>query len=251
MAPTLKMTLEICIDTLAGLDVAVGAGADRIELCSALALGGLTPSAGLMDAASRAGVPVRAMIRPRQGDFAYTPAEIELMCHDIEAVGAHRLEGVVIGANLPSGDLDEGTLRILVATARAASLKTTLHRSFDMVAAPLPALEFAIGLGIDAILTSGGAVTAALGMANIKGIVDAAKGRIEIMAGSGISATNVAELVHRTGVPSIHASCGVNTPVSKGKSLDLGFIRPTQRLTDADAVRSLRQNINLIQSATA
>ncbi len=245
------MRLEICIDTLAGLDVAIGAGADRIELCSALALGGLTPSAGLMDAASRVDVPVRAMIRPRQGDFVYTPAEIDVMCHDIEAVGAHRLEGVVIGANLASGELDEQTLRILVETAKASGLKTTLHRSFDLVGAPLQALELAIGIGIDAILTSGGAVTATLGMANIQTIVDAARGRIEIMAGSGISAMNVAELVHRTGVASIHASCGVNVPVSKSKSLDLGFIRPTQRLTDADAVRSLRQNINIIQSATA
>ncbi len=247
----MAMILEICIDTLAGLDVAIGAGADRIELCSALALGGLTPSAGLMDAASRTDVPVRAMIRPRQGDFVYTPTEIELMCHDIEAVGSHGLEGVVIGANLPSGDLDEAALRTLVEAAKAAGLKVTLHRAFDLVGAPLQALEFAISIGIDAVLTSGGAVTAALGTPSIKAIVEAAKGRIEILAGSGISATNVAELVHRTGVSSIHASCGVNTPVSKGKPLELGFIRPTQRLTDADAVRSLRQNINIIQSATA
>ena len=247
----MAMMLEICIDTLAGLDIAIDAGADRIELCAALALGGLTPSAGLMDAASRVDVPVRAMIRPRQGDFVYTPTEIEVMCHDIEAVGSHRLEGVVIGANRPCGDLDEATLRTLVAAAKTAGLKVTLHRSFDLVGAPLQALETAVELGIDAILTSGGAITAAMGMANIKAIVEAANGRVEILAGSGISATNVAELVHRTGVAAIHASCGVNTPVAKGKPLELGFIRPTQRLTDADAVRSLRQNINIIQSATA
>lgn len=245
------MTLEICVDALDGLDAAITAGAERIELCSALALGGLTPSAGLMASASEVNVPVRAMIRSRQGDFVYSAREVELMCYDIACVGQHGLEGVVIGANLVSGDLDQPALSRLVSVAKGAGLRVTLHRSFDLVSAPLDALAFAVDLGIDAILTSGGAVTAAKGVANIRALVEAAAGRIEIMAGSGISATNVAELVHKSGVRAIHASCGTTGPVAAGKSVELGFIRPTQRLTDPNAVRALRHNINLIQRATA
>ncbi len=245
------MTLEICVDALAGLDAAIVAGADRVELCSALALGGLTPSAGLMSAAARVDVPVRAMIRPRQGDFVYSAREVDLMCYDIDCVRQHGLEGVVIGANLASGELDESALSRLVGVAKNAGLRVTLHRAFDLVSAPLDALAFAVGLGIDAILTSGGAVTAARGVANIRALVQAADGRVEILAGSGISATNVAELVHKSGVRAIHASCGAESPVAPGKPVELGFIRPTQRLTDPNAVRALRHNINLIQRATA
>ena len=244
------MTLEICVDALAGLDAAIMAGADRVELCSALALGGLTPSAGLMNAASLVSLPVRAMIRPRQGDFVYSTREVELMCYDIDCVRQHRLEGIVIGANLPSGDLDERALSRLVSVAKNTGLSVTLHRAFDLVSAPLDALAFALELGIDAILTSGGAVTAAKGVANIKALVRAANERVEILAGSGISASNVADLVHRSGVRAIHASCGATSPVAQGKPVELGFIRPSQRLTDPHAVRALRHNINLIQRAT-
>lgn len=243
----MNLVLEICVDTAAGLETAVAAGADRIELCSALALGGLTPSSGFMRLAAGCGRPVRAMIRPRQGNFTYSAAEIDLMRHDIDLVSDHHLAGVVIGANRPDGELDEAALSCLCGHARDAGLKITLHRSFDMVGDPVTALEVAIGLGIDTVLTSGGAPTALKGIETIKALVQAAAGRIDILAGSGVTAATVAEIVHRGGVRAVHASAGVACPAAPGKALELGFVTPAQRDTDAAAVAALRHVLTRIQ----
>jgi len=244
----MSLTLEICVDTAAGLETALAAGADRIELCAALALGGLTPSGGFMRLAAESGRPVRAMIRPRQGDFTYSAAEIELMRRDIDLARDAGLEGVVIGANRPDGELDEAALAALAGHARTAGLRTTLHRAFDMVAAPVGALETAIGLGFDTVLTSGGAPSALKGVDIVQALVETAAGRIEIMAGSGVNAETVAELVHLSGVRSVHASCGAPRPAVPGKALDLGFVTPIQRHTDGAAVTALRHVLNRIQS---
>lgn len=243
----MKLVLEICVDSAEGLEAAVTGGADRIELCSALALGGLTPSSGFMRMAAACGRPVRAMVRPRQGDFTYSAAEIDLMRHDIDVVRGHGLAGVVIGANRPDGELDDQALSRLAGHARAAGLQVTLHRSFDMVADPLRALEAAIELGIDTVLTSGGAPTALVGVDVLRALVQAAAGRIDILAGSGVTAETAAEIVHRGGVRAVHASCGATRPAGAGKALALGFVTSVQRDTDGAAVGALRQVLTRIE----
>ena len=222
-----RPTLEVCVDTPAGLAAAVAGGADRIELCAALSLHGLTPAPGLMAQAARMACPVYAMIRSRQGDFVYGPTDLDAMRRDIDAVRDFGLAGVVIGANRASGELDADALAALI--HHAAGLGVTLHRAFDLVPDVAPALELAIALGFERILTSGGERSAPAGAALLASLVTQAAGRISIMAGGGLNADNVAGLIARTGVREVHGSC--SGPALEGLGADhaeraetLGFL---------------------------
>lgn len=228
--------LEVCVDTAEGLAQAVAGGADRIELCAALAVGGLTPSAGLIGLAADCGVPVVAMIRPRAGDFVWSEAEVAMMEVEIAAVRAAGLAGVVLGASLPDGRLDVPVLRRLVAASDG--LELVLHRCIDLAPDMGAALEEAVGLGFQRILTSGGELTAEAGAARIGALLDQAAGRITVMPGSGVTPGNAA-LLRGLGIAEIHASCSVSTPVT-GRAVEMGFAPPVQRQTHADAVRALK-----------
>jgi len=230
--------LEVCVDNPAGLLAAVGSGAGRIELCAALELSGLTPSPGLMALAARQPCPTFAMIRSRPGDFVYSAAEVDVMRGDIDAARGAGLAGVALGASRPSGDLDEDVLSRLV--EHAAGLGLTLHRAFDLVPDFEIALERAAALGFQRVLTSGGERTAVLGAARIADLVVQAKGRIEIMAGSGLDAGNVAALVRRTGVREVHASCGASAPAhGNERAQALGFVSSQQRDRRAESVAAM------------
>lgn len=242
--PAGRILFEVVTETTSGVRAAVAGGADRIELVSALAVGGVTPSPGAMRQAARCGIPVRAMIRPRPGDFCYDGDELDLMRHDIEAARAAGLAGVVFGANLPSGDLDLRALGRLCAHASALGLETALHRSFDLAPDPLEALDVAISLGIATVLTSGGAATAGDGVDVLHSLADHAAGRIEIMAGVGVSAANVADIVTLSGVASVHASCAAAPQGGDGL---VGRLRANQMLTDANAVTAIRQTLDSIE----
>ena len=240
---TISIRLEVVVDTAAGLRAAADNGADRIELCAALAEGGLTPSVGLMklaaETANGRGIPTRAMIRPRAGDFTYTADELHIMHHDIVAVAGCGLAGVVLGANQTSGALDEAALQGLVIHAKAHGLAVTLHRGFDLVPDPAEALEIAISLGIDTILTSGGANSAAEGLSGLTALVKQATGRIEILAGKGITADNVGAVL-TAGVTSVHASCSAPLPAHDNRAFALGYVSAGMRDTDARSVAHLK-----------
>lgn len=229
--------LEVCVDDLAGLEAAIAGGADRIELCSALALGGLTPSFGLMEVAATFDIPCNAMIRPRAGDFVYSEEEIDVMLADIEAARTAGLAGVVIGASLPDGRLDRFVLETLSRAAQGLDL--TLHRAFDLVPAIEEAIEIAVRLGFSRILTSGRAATASDGLDDLRKAVETAGGRIAIMPGSGISAGNAARILD-LGVTEIHASCSVPAEPGGGKVEAFGFAGPSARRTDSARVAALR-----------
>ena len=239
--PAKPILLEVCIDDLAGLEAAIQGGADRIELCSALALGGLTPSFGLMEVAATFDIPCNAMIRPRAGDFVHSEEEIDVMLADIAAARSAGLAGVVLGASLPDGRLDRFVLKTL--SKAAEGLDRTLHRAFDLVPNIPDAVEIAIKLGFSRILTSGGARTAIEGQEGLAQAIAAAGGRISIMPGSGVSAENAAEFL-ALGVREIHASCSAPTDAGTGKLLDFGFQPPAARRTDAAKVRALKDGIS-------
>jgi copper homeostasis protein len=239
-----RILLEVCVDTPAGLAAAIAGGADRIELCAALALQGLTPAPGLMAIAAQAPIPVYPMIRPRNGDFCYDAGDLDAMRRDIDAVRAYGLAGVVIGANRPDGQLDLDALELLV--AHSQGLGMTLHRSFDLVPEQSVALEAAVALGFERILTSGGALTAEAGAAAIAALVEQAADRIAILAGAGVRPGNIADLVRRTGVREVHGSFGgpVHGADPDTRLGRMGFVPPTLRDTEqasvAEAVRILR-----------
>lgn len=224
------------MDDPAGLRAAVEGGADRIELCSALDVGGLTPSAGLMRLAAGCGLPVLAMIRPRSGGFCYDGDELAVMASDIAAARMTGLAGVVLGALTPELRLDlpamEGLMR------RAAGLQVTLHRAFDLIDNWREAVDQAVALGVSRILTSGGALSAPEGVARLAEIMDHAGGRITILPGAGISADTIGAL---RGLPlgEVHASC--RGPVAADPaSVAFGFAHQDAKRCDAARVRALK-----------
>ena len=232
--------LEICIDDAKGLAACQISSPECIELCSSLALGGLTPSPGMMELASKQPTPTRAMIRPKSGGFAVDRASLMQMLGDISYVTSLGLEGVVFGALTPENRLDLEVLETLLGESKG--LKTTLHRAFDMVSDQEQALEDAITLGFDRILTSGGALTAPEGAAQIRKLVDQADGRIEIMAGAGVSSHNVGPLMKETGVRLLHASCSVEL-ANSAEVQRLSFGAKTMRETDADKIKKMKAAI--------
>ncbi len=246
-----RFLLEVCVDTASGVKAAAGNGCDRIELCAALAVGGLTPGPGLMRLAANCGVPGRAMIRPRAGDFTYSDDEVAIMRDDIRAAADSGLAGVALCVNTASGELDEGRLAPLVGLARDLGLDVALHRGFDLAGDAAAALETAVAMGVDTILSSGGATAAAEGTAGLAGLVRAAHAggfgpRIEILAGGGVTALNAGDIVARSGVTALHASCSLAPVAPTGHAAVLGYV--AGRATDPALVRALRDTLNAIES---
>jgi copper homeostasis protein len=238
-----RVLLEVCVDDARGLDAAVAGGADRIELCSALESGGLTPSPGLIARAKACPVPVFALIRPRTGNFHYERPLVETMLGDIDAIRSAGLAGVVVGASLPDGRLDVGTLALLL--AQATGLSTTLHRAFDLVPDVFEALETAVALGFSRILTSGGEASAFEGRVTIQALVKAAAGRIRILASSGIRPGMAADLVAFTGVGEVHSSCSSPGPALEPRVIALGFGSARPQTTDR-VVEALRRELDAL-----
>jgi len=240
----MPITLEICVEDIQGVAAAIAAGANRIELCSALDVGGLTPSAGLMQLVKPVPIPVYAMIRPRAGSFHFDSSDERVMQADIDMAREAGLAGVVLGASLPDGHLDTAMLRRLV--AHADGLGLTLHRVFDLTPSPLRALDEAVELGFERILTSGGERHAAQALPRLKQLVEYGRGRISIMPGSGVNADNAADIIAATGAHEIHASCRAVIAQAEGRSLELGFSTPEIMQTSGDHIRRLRTAIGLM-----
>ncbi|MCJ8141273.1 copper homeostasis protein CutC [Falsirhodobacter halotolerans] len=231
----MRIALEICVDDAAGLTAARDGGADRVELCAALALGGLTPSPGMMRLAAQAGLPAMAMIRPRAGDFVWFPAEVRVMADDIAAARAAGLAGVVIGASLPDGRLDVGVLALLMQAAK--DMDVTLHRAVDLCPDPVQAMRTCVDLGIRRVLSSGGATSAAAGLARLRAMIGHG---VTVMPGGGVTAQTIGALA---GLPltEVHASASVPAPEPTDARLAaFGFQPPGARQTDAARVAALR-----------
>ena len=197
--------LEVCAGDIQSVKNAAAGGAARVELCSGLSEGGLTPSEGLVRAAMQVpGIKVNVLIRPRQGDFLYSEDEVEIMLSDIRRCRGLGVNGVVIGALTPDGDVDcEICARLIEA---ACGLSITFHRAFDLVRDPMQALEDVVKLGCDRILTSGCAPSAIGGVETLKQLQQQADGRIVILAGGGVNPGNARDIIERSGVRELHAS---------------------------------------------
>lgn len=203
------MQIEICCGDLMSVLEAKKGGASRIELCSALSEGGITPSIGLIEAAVKAGIPmVNVLIRPRSGDFLYDEAELALMERDIEEAVAHGAHGIVTGALTSEGEVDTAAMDRFIKAARKVNPATKIifHRAFDLVSNPLESLEQIIASGCDGILTSGQAASALKGVETLKHLTEQNKGRILILAGGGVTPENAAEIIRETGVEAVHSS---------------------------------------------
>ena len=232
------MILEVCVDSPDGLLAAIAGGADRVELCSALALGGLTPTTTLMVQAAIDEIAAVAMIRPRAGDFIWSAYEVDHMQAEIDEAQEMGMGGIAIGANRPDGRLDAKVLKALLKGVDP-SVEKVLHRCIDLTPDPVEAVETAIALGFDRILTSGGALRAVDGIGKLKAMFDRARGRITIMPGAGITAENIGALQALLPLTEVHASCSVPCPQNI-LAVALGFCSATTRATDKKRVLDLR-----------
>jgi copper homeostasis protein len=229
------MKLEVCVESVAGLELAAAGGVDRIELCHGLDLGGLTPSLAMMRHAASLRVRTFALIRPRPGDFVYTAREIDVMIGDIHAARDVGIAGVVLGALNEDHSLNREALNVLL--DHCAGLGRTLHRGFDLTPDLFAAAETAIELGFDRILTSGGAPSAMQGSRTIAELARRTAGRISIMPGAGIRSDNVAWALRTEHIGEIHASCR-KAPTDASLQGGFDFVTPT-RATDVLELKSL------------
>jgi copper homeostasis protein len=199
------VTIEVCVENTDGLLAAERAGADRVELCAALIEGGLTPSWGMILEAKRcARRPFHVIVRPRGGDFLYSEVEFAAMRADVAALRELGVAGVVIGCLTPEGDIDEARMRALIEAARPLSV--TCHRAFDMTRDPLAAVEALVRAGVDRVLTSGQRDTALEGLATLRATVEAARGRLGVIACGALDAGSIARVRDATGARELHFS---------------------------------------------
>jgi copper homeostasis protein len=197
------MIVEIVVQSGEDAVAADRGGAHRLELCAALALGGLTPSLGLLHTVrARTELPIMAMVRPREGGFAYSEAEFDAMEWDVEAFLERGADGVVLGVLQPDGRIDAARSKRLV--ARAQGRPVVCHRAFDATPDLFEALETLIDLGFTRILTGGGKPKALEGVETLRALIERAAGRIELLPGGRVRAENARELLEKTGATQIH-----------------------------------------------
>lgn len=209
----MRVQVEVCVTSLAEAMAADRLGADRVELCSWAACGGITPCIGLVNAARAAvTIPIRVLVRPRPHGFVHDTLERRVLLADVQAL-AGTIHGVVTGGLSDNGTVDMELMREVL--AHAADMEVTLHRAIDDARDPELALVTAIELGVQRILTSGGAARALDGAVALARAVKVAQGRVQVAAAGGIAPENVVELVERTGVGEVHFLAQRRIPLTK------------------------------------
>jgi copper homeostasis protein len=237
------VALEIAVTSLGGARTALAEGADRVELCTALEIGGVTPSQGLVEAVVATGLPVHALVRARGGDFVYDDDDLAVMEREVRTLVAAGVAGVVVGALHADGSLDVAAVARLAAAARDAAsarsaelggqhLDLTVHRAVDRAVSPVDAVAALAALGVDRVLTSGGASRAREGLASgtLPDMIAAANG-VEVMAGGGVRVDDVAALV-AAGVAAVHLSA--STPASASASASATATTSADSDSDSD-----------------
>jgi copper homeostasis protein len=245
MAAPHPVIVEVCVDSVESSLAAQQGGAARVELCSALLEGGLTPGQGVVQVArERLTIGLQVMIRPRGGDFLYSDVEFDVMRRDIDMARAHRADGVVFGLLLPNGTVDVARTRELI--DRARPLAVTFHRAFDVTRDPLEALDTLIDLGVERVLTSGQEASALEGVDLLSKLVELAGTRIIVMPGGGIHERSLERIlretrareVHVTGTKSVESGMTFHNP----RCFMGGELRPPEyssTVTDPARIRAL------------
>lgn len=229
------MIFEVCVDNIETAMVADKLGCHRVELCSALSVGGLTPSYGLMKACvEQTALEVHVMIRHQAGNFVVSDGDLEIMKCDVKMAQEIGAKGVVFGALKANNEIDAVKSKILVDLAKSLGLAVTFHRAFDFVPDPFKSLNLLISLGVNRILTSGQQPKAINGLDLIKKLVKVAEGNIEIMAGSGVSAQHAIEL-SKSGIDALHFTANLKS----ANPLELGM--GEKSLPDELKIRSILQ----------
>ncbi|QEG25263.1 copper homeostasis protein CutC [Mariniblastus fucicola] len=233
------MLLEICIDSFNSATAAKSGGADRLEVCSALAVGGTTPANSLLEqCVHELGMPCMMMIRPHDGGFVYDVDDVRTMIGSVQQARSIGVQGIVFGALTPDRNIDlEACKRLLDA---ADGLESTFHRAIDVANDVLGTLAQLESLGIDRVLTSGQRSTAIEGAETIRQMVQQSTS-IKILAGSGVNASNVVDLIEQTGVHEVHASASI--AATESQSNDHVSFGQHRRVTCSEKVGEIKANL--------
>lgn len=247
-----RFILEACVDSVESALAAAKGGADRLELCSSLVTGGITPNPWLFqEIRKHTDIRIHVLIRPRFGDFCYTEEEFILIREAVREYRKLGAEGVVIGCLKPDGTLNMEQMELLMKEAEGMSV--TLHRAFDVCADPFETMEQAVSLGVDTILTSGQENSCTLGTELLKKLVDQSKGRITIQAGSGVNAAVIREIYPKTGIRAFHMSgkkIENSAMIYRKKGVNMGLPSLSEFeiwRTDQDAVRAAREILDELE----
>lgn len=235
-----QILLEACVSSVKDAVAAVEQGVDRLELNCALELGGLTPTAGLLQQVKESvDVPVMVMVRPRAGGFCYSESERRLIRRETRILLQNGADGIVMGAITRLGEIDLDLVRDVKAACESRTL--VFHRAFDSLPQPTVAMEELVRCGVGRVLTSGGCKSAIDGVSGIAALIDCAEGRIEILPGGGVTAQNVRMLIEQTGCQQVHGSF---------KSLlhdPAGLVgAPTYPALDAALIGAVREELDCI-----
>jgi copper homeostasis protein len=211
--------LEICCYNIESAVIAADCGADRVELCADPAAGGTTPGTGVIKRVrKKIEIALYPIIRIRGGDFLFSEEEFDIMLHDVETAKNAGCDGVVVGILLPDGRVDKVRTAMLV--EKAYPMGVCFHRAFDWTVNPFEALEDIVNIGCERILTSGQQPKAILGAPLIRDLIIQSAGRIQIMPGSGVRASNILDLKNQTGAEQFHSSA------STVKKSSMEFVQP-------------------------
>lgn len=233
------MQVEVCIESIQEAKLAAAYNCDRIEVCSALDLGGLTPSYSLIKRCSEiAKIEAHILIRPRPGSFVYSPDELNLMLDDIRLAAQSGAKGVVFGCLNNTNELDIQANKQLLKHAQEFNLQSTFHRAIDFVNNYDEAFELIIQMGFDRILTSGQQSTAFTGIKRIHQLIKQSEGKIQIMAGSGIDADNVRYFIE-IGVDAVHFSIRKLNDKKLGLSMGMDSTPNEEKLKNI--IRKIKQ----------
>jgi len=244
----MQMITEICVDSVRSAIEAERGGADRLELCCALNEGGITPSIGLLRSVLQmVSIPVFVLIRPRGGDFIYSDSEMDVMRMDIEAAREAGCHGLVLGVLTEAHRVDVARTRSLV--EHAGSLPITYHRAFDLIEDQCAALEEIQAAGANRVLTSGGMVSALLGVERLKALQQQAGDRVHILAGGGLRSSNVRAIVEGSGVQEVHTSLLMKSAAQQNAgNTQAMYAQGTQAESiSADHVREFRNAMQMPQ----
>jgi copper homeostasis protein len=237
------ITVEICVGDLESALAAERGGADRVELCDHLEVGGTTPGAGtIAEACRRLAIPVHVLVRPRGGDFVHTEAELDAMRYEIELSRKLGAAGVVIGLLKSDATIDRAQTAALADLARPMSV--TFHKAFDQTPDLEQSLDTLIALGVDRVLTSGGCPTALEGVETLRRLLDQSRGRIAILAGGRLSPENLPTILAGTGVREVHLGSAASRTMAGSMTVaPRDGSDTTWNGIDADSVRNIVESV--------
>ncbi len=243
-----QVIIEVCCGSAEDVHIAAQAGASRVELNSALFLGGLTPSLGTLEIARQVNLPIMAMVRPREGGFCYSELEFAAMLADAKALLAAGADGIVFGCLRPDGRIDTERCKAMLEVI--GEKESVFSRAIDVVPDWREGLDSLMELGVTRVLTSGQASSAPAGADTIRAMVEHTAGRMEILPGCGVKPDNVAELLQATGCRQVHGSfktvhLDVSATHNPAVSFSGGVCPPEEQIsvTDGAAIRAALERL--------